>query len=121
MSVSSYLPSLPSTGMVYFCRDSQGIACSTVEKLISRQSFARFPFSDTYDVVQDANGCTTKIHKFNPLIHKSSYNVGIYSAEGAAEVFRMYNQTFSQYLTATAGRRFDPPIHFEIVPVGYVS
>ena len=29
----------------------------------------------------------------------------------------MYNVTYAQYLTATAGQRFDPPIKFDIVPV----
>lgn len=30
--------------------------------------------------------------------------------------FQFYNQTFNQYLTATAGLMFDPPIEFEMIP-----
>lgn len=30
-----------------------------------------------------------------------------------------YNKTFSDYLTATAGQRFDPPVEFEMVPVNF--
>lgn len=36
---------------------------------------------------------------------------------GFDEAYLEYNQTFSEYLTVTAGQRFDPPIGFEMVPV----
>jgi len=29
----------------------------------------------------------------------------------------MYDNVFAKYLTATAGRKFDPPAEFEVVPV----
>jgi ABC-type phosphate/phosphonate transport system substrate-binding protein len=51
------------------------------------------------------------------LIHKPKYTLGVYSSEGDAEVFRLYNTTFAQYLTLAAGQRFDPPIQFDVVPV----
>lgn len=73
--------------------------------------------SDTFKLVNDTNGCTTIIHNFDPLVHKPRYTVGIYSSESDEVVYRMYNVTYAQYLTATAGRRFDPPIEFDIVPV----
>ena len=74
------------------------------------------PCSDTFNI-QNQDGCTTLIHKFNPLIHKPKYTVGVYSTEGEEQVFRVYGQTFAQYLTATAGLRFDPPVQFDLFPV----
>ena len=67
------------------------------------------------------NGCITRIHNFDPLQHKARYRVGIYSSESDEVVYRMYNVTYAQYLTATAGQRFDPPIQFDIVPVSLDS
>ena len=61
------------------------------------------------------------IRDFNPLVHKEKYLVGVYSNEGENSVFRLYNQTFATYLTATAGKRFNPPIEFEVVPVNLNS
>lgn len=84
-------------------------------------SHVPYAYSDTFDVVDDANGCAHIIHRFNPLFHKSHYRVGIYSSESDEVVYRMYNVTFAQYLTATAGRRFNPPVTFDIVPVGLDS
>lgn len=43
------------------------------------------------------------------------------ASEGDDVVYRMYNKTFAQYLTATAGKHFDPPIEFDIVPVSLTS
>lgn len=69
----------------------------------------------------DENGCTTIIREFNPLIHKIKYLVGVYSSQGDEAVYRLYNKTFATYLTATAGKRFNPPVGFEVVPVNLNS
>ena len=89
------------------------------EKYLTSNEFSLLlcSHSETFDVTSNGNECTTVIRKFDPLIHKQKYVVGIYSSEGEEEVFRLYNKTFAQYLTASAGRRFDPPIQFEIIPV----
>lgn len=84
-------------------------------------SLRHWIFSETYQVVNDTNGCTTMLRTFNPLIHKPKYRVGVFSSEGDDVAYRQYNLTFAQYLTATAGRRFNPPIHFEMVPVTLTS
>lgn len=65
----------------------------------------------------DENGCTEVIHQFNPLLHKPKYTVGVFSSEGDEIAYQLYNTTFAQYLTATAGRKFDPPIQFDMFPV----
>lgn len=77
--------------------------------------------SDTIRLADAGDVCIKYTRKFDPLLHKPRYVVGIYSSEGEAEVFRLYNTTFAQYLTATAGRRFNPPIQFDIVPVTLTS
>lgn len=65
--------------------------------------------------------CAQLVHNFNGLLHKPVYKVGVFSSEGDDLAFQYYNVTFSQYLTATAGQRFDPPIRFEMVPVTFSS
>lgn len=72
---------------------------------------------NSFYITQDANGCTTQIHDYAPLLHKPKYKVGVYSSEGDDLVFEMYNRVFAQYLTATVGRKFDPPISFEVEAV----
>eukprot|EP00977_Amphora_coffeiformis_P000932 scaffold200_cov173-Amphora_coffeaeformis.AAC.4 len=74
-------------------------------------------YSDTFKLVNDTNGCITLVHNFDPLTHKPIYRIGIYTSETDETAFRNYNVTYEQYLTATAGQRFDPPIKFEMVPV----
>lgn len=51
--------------------------------------------------------------------HKRKYRVAVHAVRGLEEDLASYNETFATYLTATAGRRFDPPLEFELVAVGY--
>ena len=51
--------------------------------------------------------------------HKRKFRVAVHAVRGLEEDLASYNETFATYLTATAGRRFDPPIEFELVAVGY--
>ena len=67
--------------------------------------------------VSNQNGCKTLIREFIPRRHKPKYRVGVFSSEGDEIVYSHYNLTFGRYLTETAGRRFDPPIEFDLVPV----
>lgn len=64
-------------------------------------------------------GCSSAASKFNPLIHKSKYRVGVHAIRGFQNALLEYNLTFSKYLTATAGRKFDPPIEFEMIPTTF--
>lgn len=52
---------------------------------------------------------------FDPIFHKRRYVIAEHSTAGTEDALRQYNMTFAQYLTATAGRRFDPPIEFDFV------
>lgn len=70
-----------------------------------------------YEVVRDENNCTTVVYKYNFLLHKPKYRVAVYANEGNDEAYRKYQTLFEDYLTATAGRKFDPPLQFEMVPV----
>lgn len=56
---------------------------------------------------------------FDPNRHKQTYRIAIQHFRGAEYALKDYNLTFQQYLTATAGQRFDPPIEFELVPVTF--
>ncbi|KAG7367635.1 adenylate and guanylate cyclase catalytic domain containing protein [Nitzschia inconspicua] len=51
---------------------------------------------------------------FDKYIHKPVYKIGIHSMQEINETQRQHER-FGEYLTETAGRRFDPPIKFEIV------
>jgi ABC-type phosphate/phosphonate transport system substrate-binding protein len=66
------------------------------------------------EVISDPLDCSADKVEFNPLVHKQKYRVGVYANNGAEAVFQQYNLTFAEYLTATAGQRFDPPIEFEL-------
>jgi hypothetical protein len=63
--------------------------------------------------------CASTIRKFDPLIHVPKYRIAVYAIRGFRSAFAEYNLTFSEYLTVTAGRRFDPPIEFEMVPYDF--
>lgn len=61
--------------------------------------------------------CTSGLRPFNPRQHKSTYKVAVDAIRGLDEARDAYNEIFQHYLTETAGRRFDPPIQFEMIPV----
>jgi len=61
--------------------------------------------------------CASGLRTFDPRQHKNIYRVGVHAIRGFDAAFQEYNQTFGEYLTDTAGRRFDIPIRFEMVPV----
>jgi hypothetical protein len=67
--------------------------------------------------ISDNIDCASAIRKMDPLIHKPKYRIAVHAIRGFETAYDEYNITFSEYLTATAGRRFDPPIEFEMVPV----
>ena len=62
-------------------------------------------------------GCTKGFKTFNPLLHKQKYKVAVHAVRGKDEARADYGKIFQEYLTATAGQRFVPPIEFEVVPV----
>ena len=49
------------------------------------------------------------------------YTVGVLAIRGFPAAYREFNLTFSEYLTATAGTRFDRPIRFVMKPMNFNS
>jgi serine/threonine protein kinase/ABC-type phosphate/phosphonate transport system substrate-binding protein len=52
---------------------------------------------------------------------KTEYRVGVLAIRGADAAYNEFNKTFSNYLTATAGQRFDTPLAFTMVPLNFLS
>lgn len=68
-----------------------------------------------------SNGISAGICEFDkieidPFIHKSVYSVGVHAVRGLEEAFTETNKVFAEFLSATAGQKFDPPITFEVTP-----
>jgi hypothetical protein len=56
----------------------------------------------------------TKIQR-DEYVHKDKYIVGLVPTKKAEETVVAATIVFQDYLTATAGQMFDPPIEFELV------
>eukprot|EP00526_Cylindrotheca_closterium_P003152 CAMPEP_0113602524 /NCGR_PEP_ID=MMETSP0017_2-20120614/800_1 /TAXON_ID=2856 /ORGANISM="Cylindrotheca closterium" /LENGTH=1434 /DNA_ID=CAMNT_0000510873 /DNA_START=21 /DNA_END=4322 /DNA_ORIENTATION=- /assembly_acc=CAM_ASM_000147 len=52
---------------------------------------------------------------------KQEFVVGVLAIRGFEAAMNDYNKTFAEYLTATAGQRFDPPISFRLQPLNFVT
>ena len=52
---------------------------------------------------------------------KRVYTVGVLAIRGPDAAYSEFNSTFASYLTATAGRRFDPPISFEMKALNFLT
>jgi len=63
--------------------------------------------------------CVSDKRAFDPRVHDEVYHIAVHAIRGFDFAYQEYNKTFSEYLTATAGQRFDPPIRFEMVPVNF--
>ena len=62
------------------------------------------------------DGTTHTKHEFNPFIHKEVYKIQVHATRGLQDAYDAVYKVFGDYLTATAGQRFEPPISFEVVP-----
>lgn len=56
---------------------------------------------------------------YDDVNSKPKYKIGVLAIEGEETAFSTYNATFADYLSSTAGKRFDPPIAFEMVAVDF--
>lgn len=54
-------------------------------------------------------------------LEKRVWTVGVLAIRGFEAAYKEFNQTFNDYLTATAGQRFDPPIQFELKPLNFLT
>jgi ABC-type phosphate/phosphonate transport system substrate-binding protein len=52
---------------------------------------------------------------------KPKYTVGVLAIRGFDAAYAEFNATFNEYLTATAGQKFDPPIEFELKPLDFLT
>lgn len=72
------------------------------------------------DTAQDCSyTTTTSRHDLNPRTHKTKYRVAVEAFHGFEAAKTEYEKIFTDYLTATAGQRFNPPIEFEMFPVTF--
>lgn len=68
-----------------------------------------------------ASSCGATAIKLDPFIHKAKYTVGVHATHGLDKTFYETKLIFEDYLTATAGKKFDPPVTFEVVPDYFVD
>ncbi|CAB9522115.1 activated protein kinase catalytic subunit alpha-1 [Seminavis robusta] len=80
-----------------------------------RWAGARKEWQDDMHLYTSNLNCTSGVNKFNPLVHKKKYTVAVHAIRGVDTAMNLYNFTMVEYLTRTAGQRFDPPIAFELV------
>lgn len=50
---------------------------------------------------------------------KQTYTIGVLANQGIDAAISRHNVTFGEYLTFTAGKRFDPPVEFRMRPVEF--
>ena len=65
--------------------------------------------SDTVDIVVSRD------------THKEVYTVGVLAIRGLDDAYLEFNTTFADYLTATAGKRFDRPIQFVMQALDFLD
>jgi ABC-type phosphate/phosphonate transport system substrate-binding protein len=66
-------------------------------------------------------GVCAIVNDFEEGRHKTLYTVGVLAIRGVEAAYDEFNKTFTDYLTLTAGQRFDPPVQFEIKPLNFLS
>jgi ABC-type phosphate/phosphonate transport system substrate-binding protein len=67
-------------------------------------------------------GVCATVRDFDITRHrKQLYRVGVLAIRGFEAAIAEFNTTFTDYLSMTAGRRFDPPIAFEMKPLNFNS
>lgn len=72
--------------------------------------------------IRGHGACPHSIAKpFDPRKHKPVYKVGVLAIRGFQAAYTEFNRTFVDYLTATVGQRYDPPISFELKPLNFIS
>jgi len=71
-------------------------------------------------VCNNGNGPMSSI-PYDPERHKPVYTVGVLAIRGFEAAYKEFNKTFADYLTITAGKRFDPPIRFEMKPLNFLT
>jgi len=60
--------------------------------------------------------CWQGFRRFDPLLQKPVYNIGVHAPSGIETAYREFNLTFEEYLDRVVGDRFIPPIRFQMKP-----
>mmetsp|Transcript_13182 Transcript_13182/g.31588 ORF Transcript_13182/g.31588 Transcript_13182/m.31588 type:complete len:1491 (+) Transcript_13182:121-4593(+) len=58
--------------------------------------------------------CIEGLRQFNPVTQKRVYNVGVHASAGIETARMEFNLTFDEYLNEVVGKRWDPPIEFQM-------
>lgn len=87
-----------------------GVAAATVS------ATAEFSFNAAEHWPQGELNCAHGYKKFDPLLQKEKYYVGVHAPAGIDTAWREFNLTFETYLNRAVGDRFIPPIRFEMKP-----
>eukprot|EP00934_Nitzschia_sp_Nitz4_P003244 Nitzschia sp. Nitz4//scaffold256_size27904//19844//23755//NITZ4_008172-RA/size27904-augustus-gene-0.6-mRNA-1//-1//CDS//3329544420//3234//frame0 len=74
-------------------------------------------------MLEDSNGpyCQIPLEFNETLGHKELYTIGVLAIRGEAAAFAEFNSTFNEYLSETAGKRFDPPIRFQLKALDFIT
>ena len=69
--------------------------------------------------VSRSSTCGTSKQRLDDYIRKDKYVIGIQPKHDKDNYIYNSELIFQEYLTATAGQKFDPPIKFELVPADF--
>ncbi|CAB9513725.1 activated protein kinase catalytic subunit alpha-1 [Seminavis robusta] len=94
---------------------------ATIVVLQDGEAASKANATNTTSVTTNNHLCPhDRVIPFNPARHqKRVYKVGVLAIRGFEAAYNEFNTTFQDYLTATAGQRFDPPLEFELVPLNF--
>ena len=72
---------------------------------------------ETEPNVSSRSSCVTSQLQLDDYIRKDKYVIGKHTEHDEETYVYNHELIFQEYLTATAGQKFDPPIKFELIPV----
>ncbi len=77
------------------------------------------PYAEAQTTVKVSRSlsCGTSKQRLDDYIRKDKYVIGIHTEHDQETYIYNHELIFQEYLTATAGQKFDPPIKFELIPV----
>ncbi len=90
--------------------------CGASSAILSSSSFINETLSRVEQQEEVHSNCVFDKIKIDPFIHKPSYSIGVHAVLSLDEAFVETNKLFAEYLSATAGQKFDPPIMFNAMP-----
>jgi serine/threonine protein kinase len=104
-------------------REDEAIMMWIEAKLFVALLFYQFLWSHGDDFLGINNGsqvCLPQIRTLPNSTNKTEYRVGVLAIRGEEAAYAEFNKTFSEYLTMTAGQRFDRTLTFKMVPLDFI-